>query len=176
MSLRASHDELDVSAIARKAGGGGHRQAAGFSSDASVEEITDVHPAREFARAAARRLSPSGLVLVDKPAGPVVVRDRRAACAGAPARGPGHAGTLDPFATGLLLVLSGSATRLAPYFVGLDKRYVTEVDLSSAHVDTGDPEGEVVEEREPPDAGRARAAGSRASAARSSCRSRPPRR
>src|SRR2546421_2585515 len=41
VSLRASVDELDVSAIARKAGGGGHRQAAGFSSEASIEEITD---------------------------------------------------------------------------------------------------------------------------------------
>jgi bifunctional oligoribonuclease and PAP phosphatase NrnA len=40
VSLRASHDELDVSAIARKSGGGGHPQAAGFSSDASIEEIT----------------------------------------------------------------------------------------------------------------------------------------
>jgi phosphoesterase RecJ-like protein len=47
ISLRASNDELDVSAIARKSGGGGHRQAAGFSSDASVEEITEfIH--REF--------------------------------------------------------------------------------------------------------------------------------
>jgi bifunctional oligoribonuclease and PAP phosphatase NrnA len=41
VSLRASVDELDVSAIARKSGGGGHRQAAGFSSESSVEEITD---------------------------------------------------------------------------------------------------------------------------------------
>src|SRR5215203_4012368 len=41
VSLRASHDELDVSAIARKSDGGGHRQAAGFSSEASIEEITD---------------------------------------------------------------------------------------------------------------------------------------
>jgi phosphoesterase RecJ-like protein len=39
VSLRASHDEIDVSAIARKRGGGGHRQAAGFSSEESVEEI-----------------------------------------------------------------------------------------------------------------------------------------
>ena len=52
VSLRASVDEIDVSAIARKSGGGGHRQAAGFSSDASVEEIADfIH--REFASAAA---------------------------------------------------------------------------------------------------------------------------
>jgi len=48
VSLRASHDELDVSAIARKSGGGGHRQAAGFSSDASIEEIT-AFILREFA-------------------------------------------------------------------------------------------------------------------------------
>ena len=41
VSLRSSVDEVDVSAIARKSGGGGHRKAAGFSSDLSVEEITD---------------------------------------------------------------------------------------------------------------------------------------
>jgi bifunctional oligoribonuclease and PAP phosphatase NrnA len=50
VSLRASVDELDVSAIARKSGGGGHRQAAGFSSEASVEEITEF-VRREFAAA-----------------------------------------------------------------------------------------------------------------------------
>ena len=50
VSLRASVDELDVSAIARKSGGGGHRQAAGFSSEASVDEITDF-VVREFPRA-----------------------------------------------------------------------------------------------------------------------------
>lgn len=51
VSLRASTDELDVSVIARKSGGGGHRQAAGFSSDASIDEIIRfIH--EEFARAA----------------------------------------------------------------------------------------------------------------------------
>ena len=49
-SLRASIDELDVSAIARKSGGGGHRQAAGFSSEASIDEITEF-VRREFAAA-----------------------------------------------------------------------------------------------------------------------------
>src|SRR5207245_9413319 len=39
ISMRASSDELDVSVIARKRGGGGHRQAAGFSTDESIEEI-----------------------------------------------------------------------------------------------------------------------------------------
>lgn len=95
-----------------------------------------------------RALRPTGLVLVDKPAGPssftVVkrLRDRTGARAG-------HAGTLDPFATGLLLVLLGSATRLAQYLVGLDKRYVTQIDLS-ARTTTGDLDGDVAEAREPP--------------------------
>jgi bifunctional oligoribonuclease and PAP phosphatase NrnA len=51
VSLRASHDEIDVSAIARASGGGGHRQAAGFSSDGSIEEITNFLR-REFVAAA----------------------------------------------------------------------------------------------------------------------------
>src|SRR6266545_272834 len=42
VSLRSSIDELDVSAIARAFGGGGHRQAAGFSSEASIDEITEL--------------------------------------------------------------------------------------------------------------------------------------
>jgi phosphoesterase RecJ-like protein len=52
VSLRASTDELDVSAIARKSGGGGHRQAAGFSSALSVDEITEF-VRREFRAAIA---------------------------------------------------------------------------------------------------------------------------
>ena len=97
-----------------------------------------------------RGLDPSGLVLVDKPAGPssfALVRDLRDRT-GARA---GHAGTLDPFATGLLLVLLGRSTKLAGRFVGLDKRYSTEVDLT-ARTSTGDPEGERIEELEPPSA------------------------
>jgi tRNA pseudouridine55 synthase len=89
------------------------------------------------------------LLLVDKPEGPssfAVVADVRQRTG---AR-TGHAGTLDPFATGLLLVLSGAATKLASCFVGLDKRYVTDVDLRAA-TDTGDREGRVVQEHDPPD-------------------------
>jgi tRNA pseudouridine55 synthase len=96
-----------------------------------------------------RALTPSGLLLVDKPAGPssfaIVAQIRRQTGART-----GHTGTLDPFATGLLLLLSGRATKLASWFVGLDKRYLTDVDLS-ARTSTGDPEGEVVEHPEPPD-------------------------
>ncbi len=93
-------------------------------------------------------LEPTGVILVDKPAGPssfavlAGVRSRTGAKTG-------HAGTLDPFATGLLLLLSGRATRTASCFVGLPKRYLTEIDLSS-RTTTGDPEGEVLERRRPP--------------------------
>src|SRR3954471_6623430 len=55
VSLRASNDDLDVSAIARKSGGGGHRQAAGFSSDASIEEITEFIQREFLASAPTRR-------------------------------------------------------------------------------------------------------------------------
>jgi tRNA pseudouridine55 synthase len=96
-----------------------------------------------------RGLSPSGLILVDKERGPssfaVVAEIRRRTGART-----GHAGTLDPFATGLLLLLSGKATKLAACFVGLDKRYVTEIDLT-ARTATGDPEGEISERRTPPE-------------------------
>jgi tRNA pseudouridine55 synthase len=96
----------------------------------------------------ARALDPAGVALVDKPAGPssfaIVAQIRRVTGART-----GHAGTLDPFATGLLLLLSGRATKLAPRLVGLDKRYLTAIDLT-ATTTTGDPEGEVVERHEPP--------------------------
>jgi tRNA pseudouridine55 synthase len=61
----------------------------------------------------------------------------------------GHAGTLDPFASGLLLVLSGAATRLTRWLVGLDKRYITEIDLRR-RTSTGDPEGETIAESDVP--------------------------
>jgi tRNA pseudouridine55 synthase len=86
----------------------------------------------------------NGLVLVDKPSGPSsfavvkTLRERYGVKAG-------HAGTLDPLASGLLLCLLGPSTRLARYLVGLDKRYVTEIRLG-LRTTTGDGEGEVLEE------------------------------
>jgi tRNA pseudouridine55 synthase len=95
-------------------------------------------------------LEPSGIILVDKPAGPssfaIVARVRART-----RTKMGHAGTLDPFATGLLLLLSGRSTKLAGSFIGLDKRYLTDVDLTAATT-TGDPEGEIVERHEAPNA------------------------
>ena len=101
-------------------------------------------------------LEPTGVILVDKPAGP----SSFAVLAGVRARTrakTGHAGTLDPFATGLLLLLSGRATTMASCFVGLPKRYLTAVDLSR-RTTTGDPEGELLELHEPPTAAELEAA------------------
>jgi tRNA pseudouridine55 synthase len=85
----------------------------------------------------------TGLFLVDKPAGPSsfgVLRSLR------PALGSklGHAGTLDPFATGLLLVLAGRSTRLATFLSGLGKRYRATVQLGATST-TLDPEGTLAE-------------------------------
>ncbi len=87
--------------------------------------------------------APAGLVLVDKPAGISSFKALQ------PLRGPygrklGHAGTLDPFATGLLLVLTGRATRLVDHLHGLDKEYVAEIRFG-ARSTTDDPEGELEE-------------------------------
>ena len=81
------------------------------------------------------------VVMVDKPVGWTsfdVVRRARRGVAGK----VGHAGTLDPFATGLLLVLVGPATRLAGLFVDLPKEYLVTVQFGAVS-STGDPTGEI---------------------------------
>jgi tRNA pseudouridine55 synthase len=87
----------------------------------------------------------SGVLLVDKPSGftshDVVARARKALGT----RKVGHAGTLDPLATGLLTLGVGSATRLLTFLVGLDKTYETTIVLGRATT-TDDSEGEPVGE------------------------------
>ncbi len=89
------------------------------------------------------------LWLVDKAAGPtshdVVATARRALGKRAKV---GHSGTLDPFATGLLVLMVGRATRLAPYLTGVDKTYVATVQTGQVSA-TLDPEGPI-EESGPP--------------------------
>ncbi|MBP6015123.1 MAG: tRNA pseudouridine(55) synthase TruB [Candidatus Promineofilum sp.] len=91
-------------------------------------------------------MTPSGLLILDKPTGPtshdVVARVRRVAGT----RRVGHAGTLDPLASGLLVVGVGRATRLLEYLVGLDKIYETAVRLGQSTT-TYDAEGEVTAEK-----------------------------
>jgi tRNA pseudouridine55 synthase len=91
-----------------------------------------------------------GLVLVDKPAGKtshdLTLATRRALGI----RKAGHAGTLDPFATGLLLVLVGRARRVQRFLMALPKQYVTVARLGASST-TGDPEGEITETGRLPD-------------------------
>lgn len=91
----------------------------------------------------------SGLILVDKPGGwtshDVVARVRRLAGT----RKVGHAGTLDPMATGLLILGLNSSTRLLTYIVGADKEYLATIRLG-ATTTTDDAEGDVVTEADPP--------------------------
>ncbi|MHB1538192.1 MAG: tRNA pseudouridine(55) synthase TruB [Solirubrobacteraceae bacterium] len=96
-------------------------------------------------------MPPAGVLLIDKPSGwtshDVVgaVRSRLGRVK------TGHAGTLDPFATGLLLVLLGPATRLQSELMALPKTYITTAALG-ARSSTGDPEGEIEQTgRIPPD-------------------------
>lgn len=90
-----------------------------------------------------RPTAPDGLVVVDKPAGmtshDVVARLRRLAGT----RKVGHAGTLDPMATGVLVVGIGRATRLLTYVVGADKEYAATIRLG-VRTTTDDAEGETV--------------------------------
>src|SRR6185295_14726124 len=93
-----------------------------------------------------RRLT--GGLLIDKPEGltshDVVARVRRALGT----RAVGHAGTLDPFATGLLIVLVGRATRLARFVERQVKRYRADVTVGTA-TDTDDRTGAVIRELVP---------------------------
>jgi tRNA pseudouridine55 synthase len=97
------------------------------------------------------RHAPDGILLIDKPAGITshdVVAAVRRALDGAKT---GHAGTLDPFATGLLIVLIGKATKAQRQMMELPKRYATVAQLGAVS-STGDTEGAItVTGRLPPD-------------------------
>src|SRR6185369_9150617 len=87
----------------------------------------------------------TGILLIDKPSGPtshdVVARIRNIA----KERSVGHTGTLDPMATGLLPLVMGKATRLAPYFSGSEKTYVAEIRLGF-ETSSDDAQGEALTE------------------------------
>lgn len=90
-----------------------------------------------------------GILLIDKPQGPtshdVVDRVRRKL----KMKRIGHAGTLDPNATGLLIILVGKATKVSQYLMSLDKEYQGEMKLGET-TDSYDVEGTVTETREVP--------------------------
>ena len=82
-----------------------------------------------------------GILIIDKPEGwtshDVVARARRVL----KEKRVGHTGTLDPFATGVLVLLGGRATRLAQFLAGAEKEYVATIRLGFS-TDTGDLTGE----------------------------------
>ncbi len=84
----------------------------------------------------------SCVVLVDKPVGPTSFHIVRTARRGLKDR-VGHAGTLDPFATGLLLVMIGQATRISRLLMGLPKEYELTVQFGAVS-NTADPTGQIV--------------------------------
>jgi tRNA pseudouridine55 synthase len=90
---------------------------------------------------APRVIVPDRVVLVDKPVGPTSFDMVRAARRGTRGR-VGHSGTLDPFATGLLLIMTGSATRISSLLMGLPKEYDLLVQFGAVS-STGDPTGEI---------------------------------
>jgi len=93
---------------------------------------------------------PAGVLLVDKPAGitshDVVDRVRRIFRM----KKVGHAGTLDPIATGLLIILVGKATKISQFLMSLDKEYDGTFRLGQA-TDSHDSEGEIQEEKPVPE-------------------------
>ena len=105
-------------------------------------------------------MTPSGLLVIDKPIGRTsmdvcrVVRARLRA-GGAPKRVKvGHGGTLDPLATGVLVILVGTATKLCERVMGGEKRYTARVDLSAfSATDDREGEPEEVDVPEPPTRG-----------------------
>ncbi len=95
-----------------------------------------------------------GILLVDKP-GDHTSHDVIARLRGKlKMKRIGHAGTLDPMATGLLIVLVGKATRVSQYLISLDKEYEGTVELGKV-TDTQDADGEMMETRPVPPLGEA---------------------
>ena len=137
----------DLSAVAASFGGGGHRLAAGLH----LEARSGGHrrPSRPRAERRDRRTvstsGPDGLVLIDKPGG-ITSHDAVAAVRRAlGTRKVGHAGTLDPMATGLLLMGVGRATRLLRFLGDLPKTYEGSMRLG-VETDTLDADGVITRE------------------------------
>ena len=97
--------------------------------------------------------APEGILLVDKPQGitshDVVAKMRRIFHI----KKVGHAGTLDPMATGLLLILIGKATKASQYLMSMDKEYTGTIRLGQI-TDSQDADGEMLEERDVPELSR----------------------
>jgi tRNA pseudouridine55 synthase len=105
--------------------------------------LPDAHPLAVPCNLSPVPLSLNGVLPVDKPVGPTSHDAVAVVRRSLKTRQVGHTGTLDPFASGLLLICVGPATRLAEYLTGLPKTYVATLRLGAA-TDTDDLTGETI--------------------------------
>ena len=146
VSLRSTDGDVDVSAIARKHGRRRPPARRRLLDRPRLRRADRVPLRRDRAAQLVLSCAPgagAGVLLCDKPAG-ITSHDVVAAVRRERGGKAGHAGTLDPFATGLLLVLLGRATRLQRYLLALPKTYAATARLGWRS-STGDPDGELTE-------------------------------
>jgi len=149
VSLR-SKGRANSALVAESYGGGGHMHAAGFTVHGEYEKLWQEIPLaveeilskiEPSAESLSSMPTMDGLIVIDKPAGltshQVVLKLRNTLRV----RRIGHAGTLDPLATGVLLVTVGQATRFFPYLSSFDKTYTGKIRLGLA-TNTYDSEGQ----------------------------------
>ena len=149
VSMRSLSDDVDVAAIASHFGGGGHPRAAGCTVAGGPAErdlfLTPGCRTSQSGVMARRQGQPSlhGMLIIDKPAHwtshDVVAWARR----WTGERKIGHAGTLDPAATGVLPLAVGDATRVLEYLDEADKAYRAEITFGVA-TDSADLDGAVI--------------------------------
>ncbi len=136
---------FNVARVAEQFGGGGHDLAAGamISGERAQVEQTVLAATRAALEAAETSMKDFGLILADKPVGPTSHRVVHRVRQGTGIRKVGHAGTLDPRASGLLVLCLGAATRLSEYISTSSKCYEAVVRFGAA-TRTYDGDGEVV--------------------------------
>ncbi len=139
VSMRSKSEAADVAAICQRFGGGGHKLAAGARLRGSLGGSGSNMSWRPFAMSLTA--TPDGVLLVDKAAGmtshDVVALVRRRL----QIKKVGHCGTLDPIATGLLLLTLGRGTKIQDLLMSEDKEYAGTLTLG-ATTDTQDRAGQ----------------------------------
>ena len=185
VSLRAATDDVDVSVIARKEGGGGHRQAAGFSTEKPPDELVDVHPRRDRSPAStcALTVASADAVVQRRPAGRQAGRARPRTTSSTRVRALARRRAGRRWATrarstrsrpGLLLVLVGPGHALPALSSWRCPRPTARDARFGAVSDTGDPTGAIEQTGARRRRGRRarRAARARRARSTSGCRSR----
>ena len=146
--MRSKDERIDVSAICQTFGGGGHTLAAGARVLGTLAEV-EQKVLEEIDETVRRAGISDGVLLVDKAEGmtshDVVALARRQLGT----RKIGHCGTLDPIATGLLLLTVGRGTKVQDLLMSEDKEYAGTFALGIT-TDTQDREGEVIQRRPVP--------------------------